>query len=455
MWVSLVTSAARLELTLTNPAEKASNYPTIHKRMYGDKADISRKYKNVYDDIIKNQGVYNRSSTRRFSGLLPYYHYNALPLYKEPGRHGMYEMHKKALAEADKNPGMSYYAYMSMRGNPANWMTDRQDEIMPAWGGFGRKDRGTKNDPYSKVNQDWFRPAMVGNIASQLKKNNIEVHVKNMLTSALIQYASNSMRGSTGGVQKFSKEFDGFYNPDKAWRKSISKMLGAARGSGYNFSQDTSPAAMKIKNSLPGDWKKANYSNVNSLSMPSDGVGPQSNYVTLMNFLSHKLSHYSVADLLYQTLAPTTRRNAGNKRMRGGIFNNRSDTLKFGNTAGGWTGTQLTNSWVNPNFYKKAFNDKSTVLTPNDARILTELEKRSGITNGVPFEALGFRNDNRVNMYADSNLDKKGGTHRASLNKLLNHIRYQWTRSGDILTFMMLGNSAMQQAMGANENYVW
>ena len=440
-----------LELTLTNPAEKASNYPYIEKVLFGDAADKSRKYRAVYNDILTNEVRAPRSGAGTFDAMRPFYHTFGLPQYTAPGSLSLYNTHKKALMEGGR-PAMSFVSYLRREGTAkaSDWMNNSKEEIMPAYGSMSNSIRGTKDDIYSKINQPWFRPTMVGNIVNEMKRQGTSSDLKEAVRISLMRYADESTR--SGG---YSDYWDGV----NSWRKSLAKMLGAANGSGYNFSNDISPEGMKIKNSLPAGWDKANYGNTKSLTrMPNGGNNPA--FANLMTFLTNKLNDYSVADLFYQILAPTTRRNAGDRKMRGGIFdeNMKDNELddwrikKILDLPGGPNATASTISWLTPKIYGKAFTPNSTVLTPNDSRILNEIGKRGGEAKRN-FEAFGFRKNNKINMYSGTNLDKKMlRSHDVLLNKVLTNKR---KFDANLLLQMMMGNDAMQNVLGANENYVW
>ena len=452
-------------LTLTESGQRP-NYPYIEKVLFGDAADKKRKYLAVYDDILKNQVRAPRSGGGSFGAIRPFYHTFGLPEYTAPGSQSIVNKHQQAFKGGHSgfslSPGRSFSSYVSLGKDPRSWMNDMQTEFMPAYGRFNIKNRGTKNDLYSKSNQHWFRPAMVGNIASEIAKYRMGTTLKNNITQALLQYASNQFQKGSDRGKRYTTEFNDSVRK-AAWKKSMAKMLGAARGSGYDFKRDNSPQAVALKKALGGSWGKVDYGNVDTVSPPNGGVGVNSPYEKLMIFLSNKLNNYSVADLLYQTLAPTTRRNAGNKTMYKGIYNPDSPNYnpamgKMYKTWGaGVGGAQYTNSWINPLIYRKAFNSDSTVLTPNDSRILNEIGKRGGAA-ARDFEALGFKNKNTINMYSHINLPKKdlGGTNKQLVfNNILKNNRMQIAKSPDLLTFMMFGNSSIQQALGANENYVW
>ena len=443
-------------LTLTEP-EQRPNYPYIEKVLFGDAADKKRKYLAVYNDILKNQLRQPRSGGGTFGATFPFYHSFGLPEYTAPGSRSLYNTHKKAI-EGGKayggNPTFSFIAYLSRegKGKANTWMNDMKEEIMPFYGSMMKRWRGGKEDPYSKQNQSWFRPAMVGNIAHEMKRQGNTAWIKKSVTNALMNYAANISSGAYSD-----------YVGINTWKKALAKMLGAARGSGYNFAKDKSPEAMKIKNSLPADWSNANFNNTNSLKRPPNG-GRNEAFANLMSFLSTKLNDYSVADLFYQILAPTTRRNAGDRKMRGGIFD---ETLsdeqhekrghdwrikRILDAAGGPNATSATISWLTPQIYSNAFHADSTVLTPNDARILNEIGKRGGASPKT-FNALGFRNNNKTNMYSDSNLDrKKLGGNAVLLNNILTNKR---KFDAKLLVEMMMGNDAMQTVLGPNESYVW
>ena len=440
-----------LQLTLTNPAEKASNYPYIEKVLFGDAADKERKYRAVYNDILTNEVRAPRSGADTFGAMRPFYHTFGLPQYTAPGSLSLYNTHKKALREGGR-PAMSFVAYLRREGTAkaSDWMNNSKQEIMPAYGSLSNRIRGTKDDLYSKLNQSWFRPTMVGNIANEMKRQGNSSDLKEAVRIALMRYADGSTR--SGGYSDYR---DGV----NSWRKSLSKMLGAANGSGYNFSRDTSPEAMKIKNELPGGWDNANYGNTKSLKRIPNGGGNIA-FANLMIFLTNKLNDYSVADLFYQILAPATRRNAGDKKMRGGIFdeNKKDDDLddwrikKILDLRGGPNATASTISWLTPKIYGKAFTPNSTVLTPNDSRILNEIGKRGGEAKRN-FEAFGFRKNNKINMYSGTNLDRNMlRSHDVLFNKVLTDKR---KFDADLLLQMMMGNDAMQNVLGANENYVW